>query len=200
MYTLEEVASYLNYPVALAFGPDGALYAAAPALGSIDPDGYILRIDVSSRPPIDVRDVAANAGGRDLGPSHTDHFGGQQPGTAGAAQAASTATPPPAATTSAATAAADVASSGEPVSLEAGNFYFDPNAVTIPAATPVTFAIKNVAQIPHNFSIDALKISVALPPGETTQVTITAPAGSYQFYCNLPGHRSAGMIGTLTAR
>ena len=47
-------------------------------------------------------------------------------------------------------------------------------------------------------SANGIQISEALPPGETTNVTVNAPAGTYQFYCNLPGHRAAGMFGTLT--
>ena len=34
----------------------------------------------------------------------------------------------------------------------------------------------------------------------TTDVTVSAPAGIYEFYCNLPGHKAAGMVGTLTVR
>ncbi|MFN8592064.1 MAG: ScyD/ScyE family protein [Thermomicrobiales bacterium] len=195
--TLEEVATHVNYPVALGFGPDGALYVAAPALGSIDPDGYILRIDVTAKTPIDVREVAATAGGRHFDTAHTDYFGGVEPAKE---------EPHPTATATAAPAAAEKTpratetATEETVSLDAGDFYFKPNAVTIPANTAVTFVIKNVAQIPHNFSIDALKVDVALPPGETTRTTITAPAGSYEFYCNLPGHKAAGMFGTLTVK
>lgn len=185
--TLEEVATHVNYPVALAFGPDGGLYLSAPALGSLDPVGYILRIDVSVPGPHDVRPVADLAGGRDFSPQHTDYFGGVTP----AAEAPDAATPIPAATPV-------PAASGEKIALEAGNFYFKPNEVTIKANTAVTFAIKNVAEIPHNFSIDALKISTDLPPGKTTDVTVSAPAGSYEFYCNLPGHKQAGMFGKLT--
>lgn len=191
--SLEPVATHVNYPAALAFGPDGGLYVAAPALGTIDPDGYILRIDVAAKGPTDVRPVAATAGGRDFNPNQTDYFGGVTP----AARASATAAPSAAATASETPVAG---AKGETVSLEAGDFYFKPNAVTIAAATPVVFAIENVSQIPHNFSIDALKISVALPPGQTTRVTITAPAGNYEFYCNLPGHKAAGMFGTLTVR
>lgn len=193
--TLEEVATHVNYPVAMAFGPDKALYVAAPALGSIDPDGYILRIDVSAKGPFDVRDVAATAGGRDFSPSHSDYFGDVTPAADEPTKA------PPAPTAAPAAAAQETpasASGGDKVTLEAGNFYFKPNAVTIAANTAVVFEIKNVAEIPHNFSIDALKISVALDPGKTTEVTINAPAGSYEFYCNLPGHKAAGMFGTLT--
>lgn len=200
--TLEEVATNINYPVALAFGPDGALYVAAAALGSIDPDGYILRIDVSAKGPHDVRSVAATAGGRDFSQAQTDYFGGVTPAQnvqATAEPAASTETP--ATQEAAATEASGTppaAAAANTVTMEAGNFYFKPKDVSIPASTPVTFKITNVAQIPHNFSIDVLAISVALDPGTTTDVTVNAPAGTYQFYCNLPGHRAAGMEGTLT--
>jgi uncharacterized cupredoxin-like copper-binding protein/glucose/arabinose dehydrogenase len=188
--TLEEVATHVNYPVALAVGPDGALYVAAPSLGTLDPDGYILRIDVSAPGPHDVRDVAAMAGGRDFSALHTDYFGDVAP------PADVTETP---AATATATTETPVAG-GETIKLEAGNFYFKPKEVTIPADTPVTFEIDNVAQIPHNFSIDALHVSVDLPPEKTGHVTIKAPAGTYEFYCNLPGHKAAGMFGTLTVR
>jgi uncharacterized cupredoxin-like copper-binding protein len=185
---LEEVATHVNYPVAMAFGPDKALYVAAPALGTIDPDGYILRIDVTAKGPTDVRDVAATAGGRDFSSLHTDYFGDVTP-------AAEEATP---AATSTSTPTAEIAAGAKTIDVEAGDFYFKPKDITIPANTPATFVIKNVAQIPHNFSIDALKISVNIAPGETSKVTIKAPAGSYEFYCNLPGHKAAGMFGTLT--
>ena len=204
--TLEEVATHVNYPVALAFGPDGALYVASSALGSIDPDGYILRIDVSAKGPHDVREVAATAGGRDFSQAQTDYFGGVTPAKDAessaepAATEAAPATHEATATEASATAAPaeGTAAAGNTVTMEAGNFYFKPNAVTIPANTPVTFKITNVAQIPHNFSIDNLAISVALDPGKTADVVVNAPAGTYQFYCNLPGHRAAGMEGTLT--
>lgn len=199
--TLEEVATNINYPVALAFGPDGGLYVASAALGSIDPDGYILRIDVSANGPHDVRSVAATAGGRDFSQAQTDYFGGVTPAKdvqATAEPATSTATPATSEATATQAPANGTAAAGSTVTMEAGDFYFKPKDVTIPANTPVTFKITNVAQIPHNFSIDVLAISVALPPGTTQDVTVNAPAGTYQFYCNLPGHRAAGMEGTLT--
>jgi nitrite reductase (NO-forming) len=45
-----------------------------------------------------------------------------------------------------------------------------------------------------------LDIKVDLPAGQTTNVTIDAPAGTYTFYCSIPGHRQAGMEGTLTVK
>jgi len=77
---------------------------------------------------------------------------------------------------------------------------FQPNALTIPANTDVTISLPNTGVTMHNFSIDALNISVDVQPGQTGSVTINAPAGSYQFYCNVPGHKEAGMVGTLTVQ
>jgi uncharacterized cupredoxin-like copper-binding protein len=77
---------------------------------------------------------------------------------------------------------------------------FDPKALTIPANTDVTISLPNTGAAQHNFSIDELNISVDVPPGQTGSVTINAPAGTYQYYCNVPGHKEAGMFGTLTVQ
>ncbi len=50
----------------------------------------------------------------------------------------------------------------------------------------------------HNFAIDALDIDVDIAPGTTEMIVISAPVGVYEYYCNVPGHKQAGMIGTLT--
>jgi nitrite reductase (NO-forming) len=51
----------------------------------------------------------------------------------------------------------------------------------------------------HTFDIDSLNIHVALPAHSTTAVAIKpTAAGDLQFYCAIPGHKDAGMVGTLT--
>ena len=51
----------------------------------------------------------------------------------------------------------------------------------------------------HTYDIDALNIHVALPAHSTTAVAIKpTAAGDLQFYCAIPGHKDAGMVGTLT--
>ena len=37
-----------------------------------------------------------------------------------------------------------------------------------------------------------------MAPGETQEIVVNAPAGTYEYYCNVPGHKQAGMVGTLT--
>jgi uncharacterized cupredoxin-like copper-binding protein len=94
------------------------------------------------------------------------------------------------------------------VDLGTYDIYFNPNVITIPADTPITFTITNDGAAAHNFSITDhnnpnvtnLNISEDLNPGETKTVTINAPAGTYYFYCDVPGHEAAGMFGYLEVK
>ena len=95
--------------------------------------------------------------------------------------------------------AGEVAASNE-FTVESHDIYFQPTEIEFPADTEVTILLPNLGAAPHNFSIDALDISVDLAPGETKEVTINAPAGEYEYYCNVPGHKEAGMVGTLVSR
>jgi plastocyanin len=50
----------------------------------------------------------------------------------------------------------------------------------------------------HSFDIDALGIHVPLPPTSTTFIAVKpTTAGVVQFYCSVPGHKDAGMVGTI---
>ncbi|HET9660307.1 MAG TPA: cupredoxin domain-containing protein, partial [Thermomicrobiales bacterium] len=118
------------------------------------------------------------------------------------------ATPEVTVSTSSITDAIDaaVANAGTPFvkvipELDAKDIAFVPTEITVDAADePVTIKMENTGAALHNFSIDSLDISVDVNPGETVDVVIpagTAP-GTYDFYCNVPGHKEAGMVGTLT--
>ncbi len=105
---------------------------------------------------------------------------------------------PAAATQASPPAEAEPAAATEPVEVVSYDIYFEPEAVAIPADTDVTFVLPNEGVTAHNFSIDALGISVDQAPGQTYEEVINASAGEYEYYCNVPGHREAGMVGTLT--
>jgi uncharacterized cupredoxin-like copper-binding protein/mono/diheme cytochrome c family protein len=81
--------------------------------------------------------------------------------------------------------------------VTAFDIYFEPKEITIPANTDVPFTLPNDGAAPHNFSIDELGIDIDLPPGSTEETVINAPPGTYEYYCNVPGHKEAGMVGTL---
>ena len=89
---------------------------------------------------------------------------------------------------------------GEALEVESYEIYFEPDELSIPADTDVTVQLPNVGAAQHNFSIDELGISVDIAPGATEETVINAPAGEYEYYCNVPGHKEAGMEGTLTVQ
>jgi hypothetical protein len=61
--------------------------------------------------------------------------------------------------------------------------------------------IVNRDPFPHSFDIDSLDIHVQLLPSSTTAVAIkpTGP-GEIEFYCSVPGHVAAGMVGALSVK
>jgi uncharacterized cupredoxin-like copper-binding protein len=48
--------------------------------------------------------------------------------------------------------------------------------------------------------IDALNVKLEhVQPGQTATVSFTSTAaGTYEYYCDVPGHKDAAMKGTLT--
>jgi nitrous oxidase accessory protein NosD len=86
---------------------------------------------------------------------------------------------------------------GDSVELVSHDIYYEPNEITIPAGTDVTLILPNEGAAPHNVSIDALGVDIDISPGTTEEIVVNAPAGSYEIYCKVPGHREAGHIAEL---
>ncbi len=75
---------------------------------------------------------------------------------------------------------------------------FQPCALEFPADTLVTITLTNDGTAVGNFIVDELGVrSDEIEAGETTEITITAPAGTYAFYSDVPGQRQAGRAGIL---
>lgn len=87
---------------------------------------------------------------------------------------------------------------GATLSLQGKEFEFIPNTLSAPADTEVTVQLENVGTIEHDFTVDEANLTVLVPATETGSGTFELPAGTYTFYCSVPGHREAGMEGTLT--
>ncbi len=65
-----------------------------------------------------------------------------------------------------------------------------------------TIVFKNPSAVPHNVAIEdssgkTIVESETITKGETSD-KVELEAGTYTFYCSIPGHREAGMEGTLT--
>lgn len=84
------------------------------------------------------------------------------------------------------------------VTIEAGDLYFAPEQLNA-AAGAITIVVDNVGMAEHDVVIVETgdTIVVHANPGETATGTITLDAGTYTYYCSIPGHR-ASMTGELT--
>lgn len=75
---------------------------------------------------------------------------------------------------------------------------FEPSSLEAEAGE-VTVELTCEAQVAHNFVVEETDDKVAeCNAGATDTGTAELEAGDYTFYCDLPGHRAAGMEGTLT--
>lgn len=136
--------------------------------------------------------AAILAGGFSIRGSASSLLGSQTTGTPAASPVAS-----PAASPVASPSASPAASGGIEIGMV--DIGYDVNEFSIPANTDVVVTLVNEGFLEHNFVIDELGIESPLyNGGESGSVTINAPAGEYEYYCSVPGHKEAGMVGTLT--
>ena len=74
---------------------------------------------------------------------------------------------------------------------------------SIASAGTVTIKMSNPASLSHDVSIKGNGVSKQgdiVGNGGTSTVTADLKAGTYTFYCSVPGHEAAGMKGTLTVK
>lgn len=93
------------------------------------------------------------------------------------------------------------------ITIEVGDYRFQPDAIELRAGELVQLELTNTdGMTPHNFTLKvagALDLDIDVAAGETQVVELTAPAtGTYTFYCNkklpfMKSHRERGMEGTL---
>lgn len=71
-------------------------------------------------------------------------------------------------------------------------------------AGQVSIAFTNMSPLEHNVTVESASHAVvgATPTfkGESKTLTVTLKPGTYKFYCSVPGHRMAGMEGTLVVK
>lgn len=100
--------------------------------------------------------------------------------------------------------AAAPASGGNVVELSTPGIAWSSTEVTVKPGDTIRFT-NDGSGGPHNFAIEGVngdKPLVDLPAGQTVEWTVPADLqpGTYTFYCEIPGHRAAGMQGTLTVQ
>jgi len=104
----------------------------------------------------------------------------------------------PGATPAATPGASPAAAAGARVTVTAVDIDFNPDQFSIPADTAVEIHVVNEGTLTHDFIIEDTEYGTELlDPGAETTLTVNLPAGEYIYYCSVPGHREAGMEGTL---
>lgn len=75
---------------------------------------------------------------------------------------------------------------------------FEPSELEAEAGT-ISIALTSEGSLVHDVVVEeAGNTEVVEARGGTEVGTIDLDAGTYTFYCSVPGHRTAGMEGTLT--
>lgn len=78
-------------------------------------------------------------------------------------------------------------------------YSFSPSSISVRAGDQVKVTFQNTGRIAHNFVVEGLGVNTrTIGGGKTDTVEFTAPtSGTYTIFCSVPGHRAAGMEGTL---
>jgi plastocyanin len=95
---------------------------------------------------------------------------------------------------------------GQPLTLAAnpeGQLKYDKSELSAKAGK-VSIDFTNMSPLGHNMTIESSSHAIvgATPTfqGGTKTLTLNLKPGVYKFFCSVPGHRMAGMEGTLTVK
>jgi plastocyanin len=110
----------------------------------------------------------------------------------------------PTATPATTSSSSSGSSGGEQLALAApadGSLKFDKKTLTAKAGT-VTINLDNPSSTPHGIAVEGNGVDKdsQTVTNSKTSVSVSLKPGKYTFYCPVPGHRQAGMVGTLTVQ
>ena len=78
-------------------------------------------------------------------------------------------------------------------------YSFSPSSITVSTGERVKITFQNSGGAPHNLAIEGLGVSTkTIGSGKTDVVEFTAlQSGTFTFFCSVPGHAAAGMVGDM---
>ena len=84
------------------------------------------------------------------------------------------------------------------VTITATEFKFSPTSFQVPRGRKVTFTLDNRGVVEHDLTFQSAGLSLTAKPGQTATADATFDkAGTFDFFCSIPGHKDAGMKGTM---
>ena len=94
---------------------------------------------------------------------------------------------------------------GRIIAIDAAEFAYTPNKFDAKVGEKLTLKVTNKGTLDHSFVIagaDGTVISrVDVKLGSLASLDFTpSQAGTYQFYCDVPGHKESGMTGTINVQ
>jgi plastocyanin len=116
------------------------------------------------------------------------------------------ATTPATSSSSSSSSSGATAAKGQVLSLEAnheGELKYNKTSLTAKAGQ-VSIDMTNMSSLSHNVTVESSSGAIlgATPTfqGGSKTLTLNLKPGTYKFFCSVPGHRAAGMEGTLTVQ
>jgi uncharacterized cupredoxin-like copper-binding protein len=146
--------------------------------------------------------AAAGCGGNNNGGSATASSPPPAPQTQTQAPAPTQTSTTQTSTTPSTVSGSSASKASAPVAITAdpnGNLAYVQKSLSAKAGK-ATFHFTNQSSVPHGFTITGNGVNAAAPvmSGSSENLTVNLKPGKYTFFCPVPGHRQAGMQGTLT--
>ena len=95
-------------------------------------------------------------------------------------------------------AGGSAAPAGSTIEVTGKEFSYSPATLTLKAGEAAAIVLKNTGAIEHDITVDDPGFKLTVSPGQSGDKALTVgKAGTYKFYCSIPGHESAGMKGEL---
>jgi nitrite reductase (NO-forming) len=122
-------------------------------------------------------------------------------GSSSSSSSSSTAAASSSTGSAASSASAAPSGGGGALTLNESEFKITPAGPKLAHAGEITITVKNTGAVTHALTVDTLSGPVStgsIAPGKTTTLKVNiAKAGTYKFFCPIPGHEAAGMKGAL---
>jgi nitrite reductase (NO-forming) len=95
--------------------------------------------------------------------------------------------------------AAGIAGEAHIVDVTTNNMRFSPDVLDVPAGTRLVLRVTNIDGLPHDLHVDTGEHTPRLSRGQTAVLDLGVVRQDRDVWCDVPGHRAAGMTMTIRA-